>query len=207
MKRIFLICMSLMFATANPINAVAQIAPTLVFTVSVNGTISPVTPTLSWSTNGASVCTAASSPVDAKWNGTVATSGSVVAGPVTSPTTYNLTCASASDTTATLSWVAPSLNTDGTQLTDLAGFKAYEVIGTNNVLTTTMNAPNYTSVPIVNLSVGSHTFFVTAYNSAGVESSPSNQGTKVIVAGTSASKSLLVDVQKKSAPPTTLTVK
>lgn len=207
MKRIFLVFLSVMLATISPMRAIAQVAPSIVFTVSVNGTISPVTPTLTWSTASAVSCTAASSPVDPKWTGTVATSGSVVVGPITVATTYNIICSSAADTTATLSWVAPTLNTDGTQITDLAGFKAYEVINNTPVLTTTMNGAQFTSVPIINLAQGVHTFYVTAFNTAGIESSPSNQGSKIISAGASDSKSLLVEIAKKPAPPQTLNVR
>ena len=207
MKKIFLLFVSVMLASANPTRVLAQIAPSIVFTSSVNGTISPVTPTLSWSTSGAATCTAASSPIDAKWSGSVATSGSLAVGPITVATTYNLTCSSVSDATATLSWSAPTLNTDGSQITDLAGFKAYEIINSAPVLTTTMTGAQYTSVQILNLVQGTHTFYVTAFNTGGIESSPSNQGSKTIVAAASASKSLLVDVQKKPAPPQIMTVR
>lgn len=177
------------------------VAPTVSLTFSVNGTLSPVTPTLIWSSAGASVCTASSSPVDSKWSGAVATSGTLAVGPITAATTYTLTCSNAVNTSANLSWVAPTLNTDGTSLTDLAGFKAYEVIAGSPVLTTTLNNASFTNVNIINLVPGIHTFYVTAFNANGIESSPSNSGSKTILIAESTSKNVVVPVEKKAAPP------
>lgn len=171
--------------------------PVVVFNYSVNSQYSPVTPTLTWSSNAVSSCKASSSPYDSKWTGVVPLSGSKAVGPISVNTSYTLTCYAASDTTATLSWTAPYLNTDGSQLTNLAGFKAYEVMSTGPVLTSTINGPQYTSLPVVNLAIGTHTFYVTAFNTTGVESAPSNTGSKTIVAATSASKTVSVPVKKK----------
>lgn len=175
----------------------AQISPSIVFTYSVNSTVAPVTPTLSWNTSNTVSCTGSSLPVDPLWNGPIPISGIKVVGPIKYPTTYTIKCMYAADTTATLSWTAPYLNTDGTQLTNLAGFKAYEVISGTPVLVANLNAPNYTSVPVKNLSIGTHTFYVTAYNTVGVESAGSNQGSKTIVATSTTTKSVGVQVRKK----------
>lgn len=187
--------------------AVAQAAPTVNFTNTVSGTISPVTPTLTWSSTGAATCTASSSPSDPLWNGSVATSGTLAVGPVTAQTSYSLTCTSASDTTATLSWVAPTLNTDGTALTNLTGYKVYEVVGTTPTLVSTITSPTTLTTAFNNLAIGTHTYQVTATNSSGIESDPSNQGSKTIAAATSATQSLVVPVFKKSRAPGSHSVK
>jgi hypothetical protein len=206
MKKILFPILSLMLAFISPISS-AQVVPTVVLNYSTNGSVSPVTPTLTWSTANAVSCTATSNPSDSLWSGPLGTSGSVTVSPIKVATTYNINCVSASDTTATLSWTAPTLNTDGTALTDLAGFRAYEVINGTGVLVSDMNQPNYVSLPIINLSVGTHTFYVTAYNTSLVESSPSSQGSKTIVGSASTVQSVTVPVSKKPAPPQTLTVK
>ncbi len=83
--------------------------------------------------------------------------------------------------TASLSWVAPTLNTDGTPVTDLAGYHIY--YGTNATqLTTTVTISNAseTSYVVSGLAPGTYYFAVVAYNSAGVDSPESNVGSKTI---------------------------
>lgn len=181
--------------------------PSMTFTFTVDKTVSPVTPTLTWSSSGATDCNATASPVDTKWLGSVGASGSKTVGPITSSTTYTLTCSTAIDSTATLSWTAPTLNTDGTTITDLAGFNAYEIIGGSPVLFSHMTQANYVSLPVVNLLPGLHSFYVTAYNLGGSESAPSGTGTKTILAAETTVKSVAVNISKQPSPPITLTVK
>ena len=82
---------------------------------------------------------------------------------------------------ATLSWTAPTQNEDGTQLTDLAGYKLYW--GTtpgsypNSV---TINNPTVTTYLVENLTPGTYEFVATSYNTLGVESRYSGFATKVI---------------------------
>ncbi len=82
---------------------------------------------------------------------------------------------------ATLTWAAPTVNTDGSAITDLAGFHIY--YGTSNTaLTQLIDVPGATettySVP--QLPVGTYYFAVTAYNMAGIESAQSSIATKTI---------------------------
>ena len=82
--------------------------------------------------------------------------------------------------TATLSWTAPTLNDNGTALTDLAGFKVH--YGTSpGAHPLTIDAGNVTTIQVASLAAG-HTYYfvVTAYNAAGIESDPSNEGSKTI---------------------------
>jgi hypothetical protein len=82
--------------------------------------------------------------------------------------------------TATLNWDAPTQNTDGTPLTDLAGYKIY--YGTNAAQLTqqiTLNGPSTTYV-VNGLTSGTYYFAVTAYTADGTESAQSNVGTKTI---------------------------
>jgi hypothetical protein len=81
--------------------------------------------------------------------------------------------------TATLTWVAPTLNTNGTKLTDLAGY--YVLYGTNaGALSQTITLPNpgANTYVVSGLSVGTWFFAVEAYDSAGNTSAPSNIASK-----------------------------
>lgn len=82
---------------------------------------------------------------------------------------------------ATLSWAAPTENTDGTPVTDLAGYHIYygtsEGAMTNTI---TVTSPTETSYVVNGLSAGTYYFSVVAYNSAGVDSADSNTASKTI---------------------------
>jgi hypothetical protein len=74
----------------------------------------------------------------------------------------------------TLSWLAPSGNTNGTALTNLAGFNIY--YGTSATAMTqkiSIHTVGVLTYVISNLSAGTWYFAVTSINAAGVESSPS----------------------------------
>jgi hypothetical protein len=82
---------------------------------------------------------------------------------------------------ATLTWAAPALNTDGTAITNLAGFRIY--YGTSEgALTQVITVPSATTTTyaIEQLDTGTYYFAVAAYNTDGVESGQSNIGSKTI---------------------------
>ena len=87
---------------------------------------------------------------------------------------------------ATLSWTAPTQNTDGTALTDLAGFKIYAGLvqgGPYGDVSITINNPTTTTFVVPGLAEGTTYFFVTtAFNSADPvqESDFSNEVSKLI---------------------------
>lgn len=83
--------------------------------------------------------------------------------------------------TADVSWTPPTTNTDGSTLTDLAGYYIY--YGTSpSALTMKVQVSNIgvTNYVISGLTAGTWYFAVTAYSSAGTESSPSNLASKTI---------------------------
>jgi hypothetical protein len=84
--------------------------------------------------------------------------------------------------TATLSWVAPTQNSDGSALTDLAGYNIY--YGTDSsALTQTIQVANGAAVSYVVSGLASGTtwyFAVTSYTSSGQESAPSAISSKKI---------------------------
>lgn len=91
--------------------------------------------------------------------------------PVTSP----------SVNAATLTWVAPTENVDGSALTDLAGFRI--VYGNSpDALTQVVQIsnPSISTYILENLPAGTHYFAVKAYNASGAESANSQIASKVI---------------------------
>jgi len=97
------------------------------------------------------------------------------------PFSIDVTAPTTATGSASLSWVAPTENTNGSLLNDLAGYHIH--YGTSpSALNQTVDVPGATSVSysIVNLPSGTYYFTVTAYSSEGAESDPSNLGSKTI---------------------------
>ena len=83
---------------------------------------------------------------------------------------------------ATLTWSAPTQNSDGTPLTDLAGYKVYWGTSSHSYSgTATLNNPGLATYVVDGLAPSNTYYFaITAVNSTGTESSPSNEATKTI---------------------------
>lgn len=99
------------------------------------------------------------------------------------PFTIDVVASSSSPATGsvTLSWAAPTENTDGTPVTDLAGY--YIHYGTSSsalTQTITVVGATTTSFEISNLTAGTYYFSIAAYNSLGAESTPTGVVSKTI---------------------------
>ena len=82
--------------------------------------------------------------------------------------------------TSTLSWIAPTTNSDGTLLTDLAGYKIYYGTSSGNY-TQTIDAGNVITYQVAGLTNGGTYYFsVTAYDAAGNESGYSTEVSKTV---------------------------
>src|SRR5262249_32768130 len=103
---------------------------------------------------------------------------------------YTLTCAGtggnavASTTvtvrTAALSWTAPTQNTDGSALTNLAGYKVYWGPSSRNYTqNASVNGASATSFT-ASLTPGTWFFATTAFDSTGAESAKSNEVSKTV---------------------------
>jgi hypothetical protein len=82
---------------------------------------------------------------------------------------------------ATLSWAAPTANTDGSALLDLAGYEIHwgpQSGGYSSAVA--VSNPGITTYMIENLTAGTHYFAVMAVNSQGVVSTFSNEAVKTI---------------------------
>jgi hypothetical protein len=94
---------------------------------------------------------------------------------------FTLTVQAVATGSATLSWTPPTTNTDGTPLTNLAGYKIYwgTTAGSypNSV---SLTNPGLTSYVVTNLVPGTYFFVATAVNSVGAESVFSVPASKTI---------------------------
>lgn len=100
---------------------------------------------------------------------------------VTSLAPFVLVVISAGTGTATVNWTPPTANTDGTTLTDLAGFKVvYGRSSTTLNQSATVSNAGLTSYTVNALTSGQWFFAVRAVNAAGVESDISNVASKTI---------------------------
>lgn len=178
----------------------AQAAPTGSFTLSTqinaNGTL---TPTLTWSTTPAATsCTASG---DSAWAGTKAASGTqtLAAFPTTTAKSYALICTWPGQTQAMLTWTPPTTNTDGSALTNLAGYRVnYGASATSLIQAVQIANPATTTYTISNLTPGTWYFGVRAYTSQGAESALSNIVSRAVTGPVEWSQS--TGVKTPSAP-------
>jgi len=195
MKRLLSIVLLLV---AGPL--LAQTAPTGSFTlatqINANGTL---TPTLSWSTTPAATSCMASG--DSAWSGTKAASGiqTLTAFSTTTPKAYALVCTWPGQTQAMLTWIPPTLNTDGTSLTNLAGYRvSWGASATALTQVAQVSNPSTVNYTITNLTEGTWFFGVKAYTTQGSESDLSNVVSRVLTGPVEWSQS--TGVKKPQAP-------
>ncbi len=82
---------------------------------------------------------------------------------------------------ATLSWTAPTQNTDGSALNNLAAYKVYYGTSSGSYNTEIrIDNPGLTSYVVDNLTPATYFFVTTAINDQGVESAFSNEASKTI---------------------------
>jgi len=175
----------------------AQTAGTISFSANKTSATGSLVPVLTWSTSPvATSCTASGS-----WSGTKFASGSETLPTITANASYTLTCYWGGGS-AKVSWAIPTKNTDGSTLSNLAGYKVR--FGTSaSALTQTqsVNSPSATSTTVPALSTGTWYFSVRAVNSNQVESGDSNVAQKTI-SSASAAKTVAITITPGTPPPT-----
>lgn len=184
----------------------AQTAPVITFDATVKSAVAPITTVLTWSTTGAVSCVADGTT---GWRGSVPTSGSRTLTSIGVDMRLTLTCTGPSGPdSVTLSWTPPTTNTDGSALTDLAGFTIYR--GTTTTLAPIQDVANSGVATVVLPSQPAGTLFyaVTAYKNGGnpvrkIESAFSNVASKIVGApGATATAGIDIDVIPAPSPPT-----
>jgi hypothetical protein len=177
--------------------AAPAFSQTLTFTLeTTNPDGKSLVPRLTWTTAPVAGSCAASGA----WSGTKLAAGTEILAAVTSSKSYTLLCTWPGSKTATVSWDAPTTNTDGTPLTDLASFKiiygtaatALTQVGTAPASALTWQSPQ--------LAVGNWFFAVRAVNTPGIESDNSNIAQKAITADATQSRTQTLGFLVPSAP-------
>jgi plastocyanin len=96
-------------------------------------------------------------------------------------TAFSITVTQVATGSATLNWTAPTANTDGSTLTDLAGYRIYYGTSSSNLDKVVQIAnPGLTTYLIDNLTPGTWYFSLKSYSAAGTESSATNVASKTI---------------------------
>lgn len=197
MKKVLLALVLLLAATP-------LFAQTLTFTAENTTGNGTVVPKLTWSTTPAATgCTASGD-----WSGSKAAAGTETLPAISVSKTYNLTCSFAAPSSAVLTWVIPTTNTDGSPYTDAKGFLIYGATSAAALATVTPRNhffPTSTSTPYTGLTVGTWFFCVKAVNQLDAASACSNVVSKTIAAG-SQNKSVGITVNPVPNAPTALTV-
>jgi hypothetical protein len=97
------------------------------------------------------------------------------------PFVVHVSAAAAVSGSAALSWIPPTHNTNGTLITDLAGYHIYYGTNADDLSTMiTVDGGSSTAYTVTGLTAGTYYFSVVAYNSEGVDSPDSNLESKTI---------------------------
>lgn len=175
----------------------AQTAGTITFTANSTSATGSLTPRLTWSTQPvASSCTASGG-----WSGNKFASGSETLATITASRSYTLTCAWATGS-ATISWTRPTTNTDGSALTNLAGYRIlFGPSASDLSQSMSVTNPSATSFTVPSLGAGTWYFAVRAVTSTGSESDNSSLVQKTIT-GVNSSRTINITINPTTPPPT-----
>ena len=81
----------------------------------------------------------------------------------------------------TLSWVAPTANTNGSPVTDLAGYHIHYGTAPGDLTKVIdLASTRITTFEVSNLTPGTYYFAISAYTTQGIESAESDVGSKTI---------------------------
>jgi Fibronectin type III domain len=168
--------------------SVTNAAPTVSLAASPSTVLTGANTSLTWSSTNATSCTASGG-----WLGSRATSGSSTTGALKTTTIYALACTGAGGTAnktttvtvaaafngaATLSWAAPTTNTDGTPMTPLSGYTIYYGTSPSALSHSIPASATATSYEITGLAPGTWYFAVAAVAKVGTTSAISNVGSE-----------------------------
>ena len=179
--------------------AQAQEPPQLIFNLNTSSGIESVIPEATWSTSpSADSCVASGD-----WSGEKGASGNEMLPEIFSSANYALTCTWQGQESVTLTWTAPTQNTDGTPLTTLTGYALYR--GTQSgeypdrIPVPDASATSYVDGP---LPAGTYYYVATAVTEGDIESDYSNEAMKVLEgAGDTATVARQISINPKPNPP------
>ena len=163
-------------------SAHAQTAGVVTLRANSTSATGSLVPVLTWSTNPVATSCRASGG----WSGTRAASGTATLPLINASTNFTLTCSWGTGT-ARVSWVAPTTNTDGSALTNPAGYRVY--YGTSNTSfpqSITVNDIAARSATVSSLVPGTWYFKVRTLNTSQTESADSNIASKAVTGASAA---------------------
>lgn len=181
-------------------NALAQ-TPPITLNTTVTNANGELTTTLSWDAPGALGCVGSGHEA---WNGEHPASGSLDLPTITMSGTYpiTITCTFPGDRTARLSWTPPTENTDGSALTNLAGYSIHYGRSTSTLSESiAVDNAGVSTYTLEDLSPGQWFFGVRAVNAQGVESALSNVVSKTITSETTREASVSLTVNPVPRAP------
>ena len=95
---------------------------------------------------------------------------------------FTITVTQVTNGTATISWIPPTQNTDGSSLTDLAGYRVYYGTSPSNLnQVVELSNPGLTSYMVENLSPSTWYFSMRSFSTDGTESEASGVASKTIL--------------------------
>lgn len=181
----------------------AQDDPPMTFSASVTKAAGQLDTTLTWDAVGAAECFGEGHPA---WEGQKASSGTQALPTITLSGTYQLRlrCVWRGDSTAKLSWHPPTQNVDGTELTNLAGYRIYasqdrDTIGAAEPVT--IEDAGLTAYTFTDLSPGGWYFAVAAFNAHAVASELSQIRSKVITSDVAREDVIALTLNPRPMPP------
>jgi len=151
-----LLCVLPVFAHAAP--------PAVSVSINPSTGVFPYPATITWTASGASTCVASDG-----WSGSKALTGGSQLVTVSAATKYTLTC-TANDGSTTTTWTPPTTRTDGSSLTDLAGFNVYRGTSLTNIARVKSLGPTVLTYSDANLAPGNYYYLITSVDSLSQES-------------------------------------
>lgn len=192
MKKAVLLLVSFLAASA----VHAQSAGVVTLRANATSATGSMSPVLTWSTNPVATSCGASGG----WSGTKAASGTQTLARITASTNYTLSCTWGTGT-ARVSWVAPTANTDGSALANLASYRVYYGASASALSQNSeVNDTTLRSATISSLTPGTWYFSVRAVNTNRVESGDSNIASKAVT-GASAAGTVGITINSTPPPP------
>lgn len=193
-----------LLSLASSLSYGAAAPPTLTFTAETVTGVGTLTPKLTWSTQPAANSCTASGATD--WTGAKPAAGTATLAATTITKTFTLVCAW-QDRTATLKWVAPTLNTDGSSYINPKGYViSYGTSPAALNQSVDVLSPATLTAVINGLAVGTWSFVVQAKNSADILSANSNVATKTIDSDVTDTRAVTITVAPQPKAPTNVTV-
>lgn len=178
-------------------------AQTLTFTVeTTTSSGTAVVPRLTWSTAPAlAQCVASAVPAATDWTGPKGTQGTALLAAITATRSYTMSCNWPGNLTALVRVTRPTTNSDGSPLTNLAGYRIQYGRAADALDESVYIAdPAQLTWTSPQLAPGAWFFAARSVNTQGLEGGLSPIATKTLTAGASQTRTLEVAVRFPSPP-------